>query len=119
MPQYILLLRDDREKVRGHESPEEMQKVTERYLAWRNKPFVVGGAGLVEKTGRVVQKKNGSVAVTAGPFSESREVMGGFYTIEAASFEEAVKLSADNPHVDFGTIEIREVIQKYDLPPNK
>ena len=117
MPQYILLLRDDREKVRGHESPEEMQKVTEKYLAWRNKSFVVGGAGLVEKTGRVVQKNNGSVSVTAGPFSESREVMAGFYTIEAASFEEAVKLSSDNPHVDFGTIEIREVIQKYDLPP--
>jgi hypothetical protein len=121
MPQYILLLRDDRQKVRGHESLEEMQKVTERYLAWRNKSFVVGGAGLVATTGRVIQKKNGSgsVSVTAGPFSESKEVMGGFYTIEAASFEEAVKLSSDNPHVDFGTIEIREVIQKYDLPSNQ
>jgi hypothetical protein len=112
MPQYILLLRDDRQKVRGHESPEEMQKVTEKYLAWRNKSFVVGGAGLVPTTGRVMQKKNGSVSVTAGPFTESKEVMAGFYTIEAASFEEAAKLSADNPHVDFGTIEIREVMQK-------
>lgn len=119
MPQYILLLRHDKERVRGNESPEQMQKVTERYLAWRNKPFVVGGAGLVDKTGRVVQKKNGSLAITEGPFSESREVMGGFYTIEAPSFEEAVRLSADNPHTDFGTIEIREVIQKYDFPPSK
>ena len=112
MAQYVLLLREDREKARGHMGPEETQKVIERYVAWRNKPFVVGGAGLVAKTGRVVQKNNGSVSVTEGPFSESREVMGGFYTIEAANFEEAVKLSADNPHVDFGTIEIREVMQK-------
>jgi hypothetical protein len=64
---------------------------------------------LVEKTGRVLQKKNRSVSVTAGPYSESTEVMGGYYTIQAANFEEAVKLSSDNPHVDFGTIEIREV----------
>jgi hypothetical protein len=110
MPQYMLLLRDDRELF-GKLGPEEMQKTIEKYFAWRNKPFVVGGAGLMEKTGRVMQKKNGSVSVTAGPYSESKEVMGGYYAIEAANFDEAVKLSADNPHVDFGTIEIREIIR--------
>ena len=110
MPQFMLLLRDDRELF-GKLGPEEMQKTVEKYFAWRNKPFVVGGAGLMEKTGRVMQKKNGSVSVTAGPYSESREVMGGYYAIEAASFDEAVKLAADNPHVDFGTIEIREIIR--------
>lgn len=109
MPHYVLLLRDDRDKVRGHMGPEETQKVIERYVAWRNKPFVVGGAGLAEKTGRVVRKQDGSVSVTEGPYGESREVMGGFYTIEAASYEEAVKFSLDNPHLDFGTIEVREV----------
>jgi hypothetical protein len=111
MPHYMLLLRDDRELF-GKLGPEEMQKTIEKYFAWRNRPFVVDGAGLVEKTGRVLQKKNGSVSVTAGPYSESTEVMGGYYTIEAANFEEAVKLSSDNPHVDFGTIEIREVHQR-------
>jgi hypothetical protein len=108
MPKYMLLLRDDRELF-GKLGPEEMQKTIEKYFAWRNKPFVVDGAGLIEKTGRVMQKKNGSVSVTAGPYSESREVMGGYYTIEAANFDDAVKLAADNPHVNFGTIEIREV----------
>jgi hypothetical protein len=110
MPQYVLLLRDNREAARGHLSPEETQKVIEKYLAWRNKPFVVDGAGLAATTGRVVQKKNGSVGVTEGPFTESAEVMAGFYTIEAKNYEEAIKLSLDNPHVDFGTIEIREVL---------
>jgi hypothetical protein len=111
MPKYMLLLRDDRELF-GKLGPEEMQMTIEKYFAWRNKPFVVDGAGLMEKTGRVMQKKNGSVSVTAGPYSESSEVMGGYYTIEAANFDEAVKLSADNPHVNFGTIEIREVAHR-------
>ena len=112
MPQYMLLLRRDERDLFAKLGPEEMQKAVEKYFAWRNKPFVMDGAGLMDKTGRVIHKKNGSVSVTEGPFSESKEVMGGYYTIEAVSFEEAVKLSADNPHVDFGTIEIREVIHR-------
>jgi hypothetical protein len=109
MSKYILLLRGDKETAYAHLGPEGIQKVIERYMAWQKNPFVVGGAGLIDKTGRVLRKKDGSVSVTEGPFSESREVMGGFFTIEAASFEEAAKLSADNPHLDFGTIEVREV----------
>jgi hypothetical protein len=50
------------------------------------------------------------VSVTEGPFSESAEVMGGFYTIEAADYDEAVKLSRDIPHIGLGTIEIRQVM---------
>jgi len=107
MPQYMLLLRDDGERFRK-QSPEEMQKTTERYMAWRKKPFVVDGHRL-EEPGRVVQKKNGKAEVTDGPFSESREVLGGYYTIEAANFDEALKLLHDHPHVDFGSIEVRQV----------
>jgi hypothetical protein len=109
MPLYMLLLRDDR-SAWGKLSPEEMQKSMEKYITWMNKPFVVDGKRLDEKTGRLLQKKNGSVAVTDGPFIESREVLGGYYTIKADSFEDAVKLSLDHPHVDFGTVEIREVM---------
>jgi hypothetical protein len=108
MPQYMLLLRDNGEAWKKL-SPEEMQKSVEKYMAWRKKPFVVDGHRL-EQPGRVMQKKNGSAAtVTDGPFSESREVLGGYYTIEASSFDEAVKLLHDHPHVDFGSIEIRQV----------
>ena len=109
MPQYVLLLHSDSEAWKKL-SPEEMQKKVERYLAWRNKPFVVAGAGLVRDTGRVVRAKGDGVSVTEGPFSESAEVMGGFYTIEAADYDEAVKLSLDIPHLGLGTVEIRQVM---------
>jgi hypothetical protein len=52
------------------------------------------------------------VNVTEGPFSETTEVFGGYYTIEAASFDEAVKLATDHPHLEFGTVEVREVMVK-------
>ncbi len=108
MPQYMLLLRDDRESW-NKLGPDEMQRVMERYLEWRSRPYVVDGRRLHEESGRVMHKKNGSVSVTDGPFAESREVLGGYYTIEAESFEAALEFARDHPHVDFGTIEIREV----------
>ena len=109
MPQYVLLLHNDSEAWKKL-SPEEMQKKVEKYLAWRNKPFVVDGAGLTRDPGRIIRSKGGSVSVTEGPFSESTEVMGGFYTIEAADYDEAVQLSLDIPHIGLGTIEIRQVM---------
>ena len=104
----MFLLRDDRE-LWNKLSPEEMQRAMEKYLAWRSKPFVVDGRRLHEESGRVVHRKNGSVSVTDGPFAESREVLGGYYTVEAENFEAALALARDHPHVDFGTIEIREL----------
>ena len=109
MPNYVLLLRNDGDAWKKL-SPEEMQQKVEKYLAWRDKPFVVDGAGLVRDTGRVVQAKGDGVSVTEGPFSESTEVMAGFYIIEAADYDEAVKLSLDIPHIGLGSMEIRQVM---------
>ena len=45
-----------------------------------------------------------------GPYSETKEVLGGYYTIEAANYEEAVQRSLDHPHLEYGgTIELRQV----------
>jgi hypothetical protein len=108
----MLLLRDNGEAWTKL-SAEELQKTTEKYMDWRQKSFTVDGHRL-DQPGRVVQKKSNGVSVSDGPFSEGREVLGGYYTVEAANFDEAVKLALTNPHIDFGTIEIREVMQRPD-----
>jgi len=108
MPQYMLLLRDDG-SAWGKMSPEDMQKAMERYMEWRQRPFCVGGKRLDSFTGKVMVKKDGKISVTDGPFSESREVLGGYFTIVADNYDGAVKLSMDHPHVEFGTVEVREV----------
>ena len=51
----------------------------------------------------------GTPNVTDGPYAEAREVIGGLFIVEATNYEEVVELSKDCPHLDFGTIEIREV----------
>lgn len=94
-------------------SPEQIQAIIERYVAWRTKIQQNGrsmeGHKLTDGQGRVMRNAGGTTKVTDGPYAEAREVIGGLFILEANSYEEVVELSRDCPHLDFGTIEIREV----------
>lgn len=109
MSQFMLLLYDnpsDWQKL----SPEEMQKAVEKYVAWTKKPFTVDSKRLAEDSGRVLRMQGGRTRTTDGPYSETKEVLGGYYTIEAANYDEAVQRTVDHPHLEYGgTIEVRQV----------
>jgi hypothetical protein len=47
--------------------------------------------------------------VIDGPYPETKEIIGGYFLIEAASYDEAVEIALSCPHVDLGRIEVREV----------
>jgi hypothetical protein len=105
----MLLLYDDPSGWRNL-SPEEMQKAIEKYMAWSKKPFTLDSKRLGEDAGRVIRSDGGKPRATDGPYSETKEVLGGFYLIEAANYDEAVRLSLTHPHVEHGgTIEIRQL----------
>jgi hypothetical protein len=110
MAQFVLFLYDDPTQW-PNLSPEEMQKAIEKYVAWAKKAFVVSTQRLAEDTGRVIRAQRGGPPRAAdGPYSETKEVLGGFYTIEAANYDEAVQRSLDHPHLEYGgTIEVRQV----------
>lgn len=111
MANFMLLLYDD-QKTFTRLSPEEMQKAMEKYMAWRKAPFTVDGKRLADDTGKVLRSKGGKAAASDGPYSETKEVLGGYYTIEAADYDEAVKISLTHPHLEYGgTIELRKVYQ--------
>ena len=107
MPKFVLLLRDEG-NFSTDISPEEIQKIIGRYEEWRRG---MGGSGqkLADGTGKVVTRSNGRLAVTDGPYAESKEILGGFIVIEAPSYEAAVEKCRTSPHLDFGSIEVRQV----------
>src|SRR5262245_39032099 len=110
MSQYMLLLYElnpaDWQKL----SPEEMQQAIEKYMAWTKKPFTVDSKRLAGDPGRVIRSEGGRPRATDGPYSETKEVLGGYYTIEAANYDEAVQRTLDHPHLGYGgTIVVRQV----------
>lgn len=60
-------------------------------------------------TARTVRVRDGKVTVADGPFAETKEVLAGFYLVEARDLDEAVELAAKIPPAAVGSIEVRPV----------
>jgi hypothetical protein len=113
MPEYILLLNQPEAKF-DHLSPEEMQALIAKYSAWRDglvkRNLLRGGNKLVDRTNRILRTENGKVLVTEGPFSESQEILGGYFIIDAPNYDEAVAIARTCPHlIDGQSIELRQI----------
>ena len=109
MSKFMLLLYDDPTQW-AKLGPEDMQKAIEKYMAWSKKPFTLDSKRLGEDAGRVIRSNGGKPRTTDGPYSETKEVLGGYYTIEAANYDEAVARALEHPHLLYGgTIEVRQV----------
>jgi len=113
MAQFMLLLHDTSQELAAA-SPEQMQAILERYRAWGQKVGqagqMAGGAKLKDEGGRHLRSNgSGKVEVTDGPYAEAKEVLGGYYTVTAGSYDEAVEIARGCPHLDYGWIEVRQV----------
>jgi hypothetical protein len=70
----------------------------------------VGGEALYPvETATTVRVRNGKLAVSDGPFAETREHLAGFYLIEARDLNEAIRIASRVPPARVGSIEIRPV----------
>jgi hypothetical protein len=65
---------------------------------------------------RLTFKGEGRPTVTDGPFTEAKELVGGYWIIQARSKEEAVEWASRAPIGD-GTIEVRQVAEGSDYGP--
>jgi hypothetical protein len=95
-------------------SPEEIEQCMGRYKAWdeeiRGATKFITGEKLGDDPGRVMRRDDrGGLVVTDRPYAESKEVLGGFVVLEAADYDEAVRLVSDHPHLEFGSLEVRQL----------
>ncbi len=111
MAKFLLLARGA--GIRPEMSPEEMQRTMLKYKTWTER---VAGSGrladankLRDGEGRVLRQPGGKLTVTDGPFAESKEIIGGYWLINAASYDEVIEMTRDHPHLQFNTLEIRQI----------
>jgi hypothetical protein len=113
MTNYMMLLHEHPMDF-SQFSPEEIQAVIGEYIEWRKAVEadgkLVGGEKLKDEGGKHIVGTNGQMRVTDGPYAETTEVLGGYFTIAAADYDEAVEISKGCPHLKYGgRIELREV----------
>jgi len=113
MQNYLLLLHEEPMDY-SQFSPEQIQAVIEEYVAWRHKiegeGKYVGGEKLKDEGGKHLTGGSGGLRVTDGPYTEAKEVIGGYFAISAANYDEAVETASGCPHLKYGgRIELREI----------
>lgn len=118
MHRFLVLPRESDDTF-AHLSPAEIEEIIGRYIAWTARLEESGRLQSSEKledgTGRVLRRDGDDVSVTDGPFTEVKEVVGGYWIVTASDFDDACALLADHPHLAWGTLEIRR-IEEHDEP---
>jgi hypothetical protein len=114
MAQYMLLLH----QVPNYNAElprEQMMEVVKRYMAWadglRQKGRMFGGEKLTASGGRHIKVEGGKPVASDGPYAEAKDVIGGYFVIEAADHAEAEAIARDCPHLwsDSNWIELRPI----------
>ena len=106
MAQYLVLIYGD-EKV-GEERADEVMK---GHMAFgeTHGPKLAGGNALQgSETATSIRPDGPGFVVTDGPFLEAKEVLGGYYLVEAADLDEAIAIAKDIP-MPGGGVEVRPV----------
>ena len=102
--------------IKQNASPQELQANMDKWFAWVEKlnkegRYVSGEALL--PGGKLVSNKT---KATDGPYTEGKELVGGFFVLNAANIDEAISI-AQNEYPDFaygGTVQVRPVM-KFDM----
>jgi hypothetical protein len=115
MPQFMLISHHSTEMPEGFEiTPEMIQGIIQKYNDWMAKltqsGHLVSLNKLKDDLGRNLTGFGDKQVVTDGPYAETKEVVGGYWIITAADYDEAVRIASDCPTLEFGgRIEVREV----------
>ncbi len=112
MAQFMLLLHENPNEF-ANLTQKQMEAVIAEYQAWGQKlaaeATLVASHKLTDEGGRHLEKRGSEILVTDGPFAEAKEVLGGYYIVNAASYDEAVEIAKTGPHLRYGRIEVRKV----------
>jgi hypothetical protein len=95
-------------------SEPEQQAVTQEYMAIGEAPGVTGGAQLQPPdTATTVRVQDGRTLTTDGPFTETKEALGGYYLLEAGDLDAAIELAARIPAARLGgAVEVRPLVSR-------
>ncbi|HEU4459832.1 MAG TPA: YciI family protein [Methylibium sp.] len=114
---YMLMILEPREQ-RGERSLDEGKLLYQRMLDWgdelRARGIFKASESLRPDADAVrVQVREGRRVLVDGPFTEAKEMVGGFYLLDCKTRDEAIALAAECPAAQWCSVEVREVAPCY------
>ena len=107
---YLCLIYLNEDEMAALPAP-EMNELNKGHLALNDNlresgHFIAAEALESSRTMATVRVRNGKVQVRDGPFTETKELVAGFYLIEARDRDEAIAIATRFPSAEHATIEI-------------
>jgi hypothetical protein len=112
---YALLIYSDDAPERWNALPEDQQQaIMGEYFAISELPGTYGGAQLQPgTTATTVRVSDGETLTTDGPFTETKEALGGFYLFEADDLDAALDVASRIPAARMGgAVEVRPIVER-------
>lgn len=109
---YLLLIHEPRGQ-REARSEAEGQAAYEHMVQWglslKERGLLLASESLKsDREGVRLQRRGGKDQLLDGPFSEAREMIGGFFLLACDSRAQALAVAAECPAAAFATVEVRE-----------
>jgi hypothetical protein len=102
-------------KAGSHEalSEDEYSVVNGKYMSLRDDPRCIGGGHLQPgETATTVRHGGAENLITDGPFADTKEVLGGYYVLDASDIDEALEFAQQIPAVALGgAVEVRPLVE--------
>jgi hypothetical protein len=110
--EFMFILSEDPELVATDEQRQAaVQRVGEFAMSLAGEGTLKGGAPLRPAgEARKVRTREGMRRVLDGPFAEAKEVIAGYFVIDAPDMEAAVAIASRCPNAEFGSVEVREIV---------
>ena len=113
MANYLILIYDNEAALAGADAAaSEANHRRHGEFARNNGAALRGGAQLAgsDSATSIRPGRDGTTSVTDGTFAETKEVLGGYYVIEAADLDEALAIARQVP-APFGGVEVRPIVR--------
>lgn len=112
---YMLLIYGPADSANAP-SQEELEAEMPRWFAYSQAleqagVFLAGDALQGSETATTVRVRDGETLVSDGPFAETKELLGGYYLIDAPDLETAKEWAAKMPNIHYGSVEVRPILE--------
>jgi hypothetical protein len=120
---FLMIYTPDEAVMKRHEAgapptPQEMATMGKLMADWTKAGVLLSAEGcLPSSKGAKVKKSGKDIKVTDGPFTEAKELVGGYWLIDVKSKEEAVEWASRAPINEGDVIEVRQVFEMEDHGP--
>ena len=109
---YMLLIVEDGEyrRTRPAEARQEAYDRMMEYGASLKARGVFKASDALATAAVRIKAHEGKPRLLDGPFAEAKEIVGGYFLIDCATLDEAIRLASECPATEWGTVEVREVM---------